>query len=104
MKWLFLLAFTLLTVGVPSAPANEEEDELLTELEVKDNAEDEPETGTEEERFVREVEDEEEEEELEETAMKDTVENDETDEVSEKKTSVETEQPFEDSEVDDTIE
>nr|XP_058951990.1 glutamic acid-rich protein-like isoform X2 [Pocillopora verrucosa] len=103
MKWLFLLAFTLLTVGVLSAPANDEEDELLTELEVKDNAEDEPETGTEEERFVREVEDEEEEEELEETAMKDTVENDETD-VSEKKTSVETEQPFEDSEADDTIE
>nr|XP_058951993.1 glutamic acid-rich protein-like isoform X4 [Pocillopora verrucosa] len=102
MKWLFLLAFTLLTVGVLSAPANDEEDELLTELEVKDNAEDEPETGT-EERFVREVEDEEEEEELEETAMKDTVENDETD-VSEKKTSVETEQPFEDSEADDTIE
>ncbi|XP_027049143.1 protein Ycf2-like isoform X2 [Pocillopora damicornis] len=103
MKWLFLLAFTLLTVGVLSAPANDEEDELLTELEIKDNAEDEPETGTEEERFVREVEDEEEEEELEETVMKDTVENDETD-VSEKKTSVETEQPFEDSEVDDTIE
>ncbi|XP_022793342.1 YTH domain-containing protein 1-like isoform X2 [Stylophora pistillata] len=104
MKWFLLLTFALLTVGVLSAPANDEEDELLTEVAEKDEALDEPETEKEEERFVREVGDEEENEELEEAVMQDTVENDEANVPGEAKTSVETEQSFEDSEVNDTIE